>query len=782
MDLWRFTSDVPPTAVALVPSFNYTMGWLGLAIAFLSALSMLPALDRAGKSTTKNTRDLWSLAGAVSLAFGAWAAYFTAILGLSLPAFSNVNIGSALLAGMPALVLFMLAFWYMNAAERSPWKIHASALCLALGIATTELLGFESLHLDATFTYSLQSFLIAMGITYAFALGGLYLYVGLASYRLPPVVRSLVGALLIGSGFIGFHFANFAGVTFYHLGTSPPMRAIGDPATIPLIAIAVGVLLLGLWFGSLLDARLGTLMESLRDSEYRGAQIIATMPDAHITTDSALSISSFNPAAEHLFGCVQAHAIGRPLSTFLPGLHMPAAGNRAVRPADTLATRELEARRLDGTAFFVEVSKSAFLSRGDLLLNIMVRDITARRQGETHLRQLAAAVHGAQDSIAIFDSAGATQYANPAFENAVGYPLAALGGKTLQEFGPTVSNQDNLNEFLAGLKESDFWTGQHRNTGHNGEARVEDVAISAIRDDKGTISAYVLIKRDVTDRLRLEGQLSQARKLESIGQLAAGIAHEINTPAQFVGDNIRFLDGAFFDVAKALTHLMSLADADSPIPVDEIRRVLDNGDMTYLQGEIPKAISQSLEGIDRVTRIVQAMKDFSHPGQETTLTDLNRAITSTITVAANEWKFVATLETDLDPSLPAVPVIPGEFNQMILNLLVNAAHAVSAATDAGARGMGTIRVTTRAADDSAEIIISDSGCGMPPDVQRRIFDPFFTTKDVGKGTGQGLTLAHDVVVNKHAGSIEVSSEPGAGTTFTIRLPLAAASVGRAEAA
>jgi signal transduction histidine kinase len=165
------------------------------------------------------------------------------------------------------------------------------------------------------------------------------------------------------------------------------------------------------------------------------------------------------------------------------------------------------------------------------------------------------------------------------------------------------------------------------------------------------------------------------------------------------------------------------------------------------------------------------MKDFSHPATERTPLDINRAMASTATVASNEWKYVAELRTDFDPDLPQVPVMPGDFNQVVLNMIVNAAHAIGDVVGDGANGRGIITLATRRVDDWAEIRISDTGCGMTPEIAARIFDPFFTTKAVGKGTGQGLAITHNVVVDKHGGTIRVESKPGAGTTFIIRLPL-----------
>jgi signal transduction histidine kinase len=273
-----------------------------------------------------------------------------------------------------------------------------------------------------------------------------------------------------------------------------------------------------------------------------------------------------------------------------------------------------------------------------------------------------------------------------------------------------------------------------------------------------------MLKQTLEERDRLEDNLRQAQKLEAIGQLAAGIAHEINTPTQYVGDNLRFLKESFGELGSLLTQLVKLGGAQAG-------KLLGDADFDYLKEEIPRALNQSLEGVDRVAKIVRAMKEFSHPAREKTATDLNRAIQSTITVASNEWKYVAEIEMDLDTNLPAVHCSPAEFNQVVLNMVVNAAHAIGDVVGDGAKGKGKIRVRTRPDGEWAVVEISDSGAGMPAHVQQRIFEPFFTTKEVGKGTGQGLAIAHNVIVDKHGGTIKVASAPGKGTTFTIRLPI-----------
>ena len=309
-----------------------------------------------------------------------------------------------------------------------------------------------------------------------------------------------------------------------------------------------------------------------------------------------------------------------------------------------------------------------------------------------------------------------------------------------------------------------------------GETRFLGLTLSwIIGSDEGT-DELLIIGSDVTDRELLGQQLRQAQKLEAIGQLAAGIAHEINTPIQYVGDNTRFLQESWpsFHELFAITREMQQEATPGPISPQTLQRLdalAQGADFEYLQTEIPHAIEQSLEGIQRVTKIVRAMKEFSHPGaEEKKPIDINKAIETTITVARNEWKYVSDVETQFDPDLPLVLCHAGEFNQVILNLLINAAHAIVQAMGDGSQGKGKIVVSTARNQDSAEISISDTGAGIPEAVRSRIFEPFFTTKPVGKGTGQGLSLAHTAIVRRHGGKIWFDSELGKGTTFHIRIP------------
>ncbi|MEL6982640.1 MAG: ATP-binding protein, partial [Actinomycetota bacterium] len=289
------------------------------------------------------------------------------------------------------------------------------------------------------------------------------------------------------------------------------------------------------------------------------------------------------------------------------------------------------------------------------------------------------------------------------------------------------------------------------------------------------VIGIVTSAEDVTEARQMELALATSGRMESIGQLAAGVAHEINTPIQFVSDNTEFLTESFADLVELTSRLSEIAGGPDEAKVAE---AIEAADVDFLRREVPQALAQSKEGLARVTEIVQAMKNFSHPGVDVADVDLNAIIESTVSISRNEWKYVADLDLELMDDLPLVRCREGELKQVILNMVVNAAHAVEAARESGEKGR--IKVTTRVVGDIAQISIRDDGAGMPPEIRERIFDQFFTTKEVGKGTGQGLALAWDVV-RGHEGTIEVESEVGQGSTFRINLPLHMDLVGSASA-
>jgi len=283
---------------------------------------------------------------------------------------------------------------------------------------------------------------------------------------------------------------------------------------------------------------------------------------------------------------------------------------------------------------------------------------------------------------------------------------------------------------------------------------------------------------DITELRRLGRDLAAAQKLESVGRLAAGVAHEINTPVQFVSDNVQFVRTSIADIATVIQAYRNLQYAarsagDVAAAVQLAIEAEESADLNYLMVQAPLAVDGAIEGLDRIATIVRSMKEFAHPDQtEKTLADLNQAIRSTLVIAHNEYKYVAALDLQLG-ELPLVQCYLGEINQVVLNLIINASHAIGDVVK-GSSDLGQLTVRTRRIDDQVEISIGDTGTGIPEAARDKIFDPFFTTKEVGKGTGQGLAIARSVIVNKHGGTLAFQTECGTGTTFIIRLPIDAA--------
>ena len=296
-------------------------------------------------------------------------------------------------------------------------------------------------------------------------------------------------------------------------------------------------------------------------------------------------------------------------------------------------------------------------------------------------------------------------------------------------------------------------------------------------DDR--ITGAVVVSLDITALKLAQAELTDAQRLAAMGTMAAGVAHEINTPVQFVGDSVHFLRDAGRDLFLLLDRLLHMATAVEVEPTRSsalslslcaAREAEEQADLGYLREHMPKAFDRAIEGLERVATIVRSMKEFAHPQQvDKVPSDINRAIVATLTVARNEYKYVADLETDYG-ELPPVTCHLNEINQVILNLVVNAAHAIGdVVRDTGRRGK--ITVSTRHEGEYAVVAISDTGGGIPEHVKPHIFEPFFTTKEVGRGTGQGLAIARTAIRDNHGGELTFESVAGLGTTFYVRLPL-----------
>lgn len=286
----------------------------------------------------------------------------------------------------------------------------------------------------------------------------------------------------------------------------------------------------------------------------------------------------------------------------------------------------------------------------------------------------------------------------------------------------------------------------------------------------------VIRERELRNELILyHKELYQAQKFESVGLLAAGIAHEINTPIQYIGDNTTFLKESFGKMVPIIDRITQVMNTNPESAVGEpnhgIEKLIEPLDWDYLKDEIPLAIDQTLSGARQVSRIVRSMKTLSHPGKgEHVAVNIHDIIENVVTVSTNEWKHLARIQCEFDSDVPPILCEPGEIGQVLLNIVINAIHAIKEKKGANPDEKGMISIKTQNRTHGVVIEIKDTGTGVPQELMEKIFDPFFTTKDVGKGTGQGLSIARSVIVDHHNGRINAASEIGKGTCFTISLP------------
>ncbi len=411
-------------------------------------------------------------------------------------------------------------------------------------------------------------------------------------------------------------------------------------------------------------------------------------------------------------------------------------------------------------------------------------DVTAQKQTEgllTEAHKSYKMLIEALTAIVIgIDASDNVLYWNPAAEKTLGLLSSDVIGMSLSE-APIPWTTDKLKDCINQCRTAvnviainDFTY-----TRKDGSKGFLDLTLTPLNLNVGRNAGILIQGVEITARKMIEVELIQAKKMESLGQLAAGIAHEINTPAQFIANNLFFIKQSFDEWVNFLHFMLGLLQGDHTHDTlkdqfEYIKRNTDPGNMKFILDEIPLAMKESMDGLDRISHIVKAMREYAYPGfTEKTLADINHAIENTVTISRNAWKHVAEIVLDLDPDMPLVPCVVSEFNQVILNLILNSTQAIEdvAATKQSEIWKGKISVITRGSPESVEVRVKDNGAGIPEQYRDRIFDPFFTTKEVGRGTGQGLMIAHQIIVEKHDGSIRFETEEGHGTTFIVTLPL-----------
>jgi PAS domain S-box-containing protein len=544
-------------------------------------------------------------------------------------------------------------------------------------------------------------------------------------------------------------------------------------------------------FGSVFVARDVTTMERIRgtlmDIEKKYKNIFENAREGIFQSTLEGQYLSLNPAMARIFGFDSPEEMRTAFTDIGKQMYVHPEDRRAIidegLAKGIVMAREVPLRRKDCSVFWAELKGRVVRDAEGYFKYFegFVEDVSERRrfveelaQSEKRFRSL---VETMSQGLVQIDPHGVLTYCNDHFCELVGMPRDQMLGRALE----SLIHSDDKGT-LGWLLKSDFGSEAQRHldirfckgTSHVFTI-VTAVQLSAAKGDEG---GFWLLVMDVTQRKLLEAQLLQTQKLEAIGQLAAGIAHEINTPTQYVLNNMWFIKEAIEQIHAAIARheeFFARVSAETSLTggVAELRaRDLDQQIAFYLE-ELPAAISETLQGLERITAIVGSVKQFAHPGHEMQRdVDVNALVENTVNLSRNEWKYVADLSMDLDPELPAVSCQMQEIGQVLLNLVINAAHAIVDAGDGKDDVRGSIHISTRRKGEWAEIRVQDTGTGIPEHAQPHIFEPFFTTKPVGTGTGQGLFIAHRSVVKHHGGNISFETQAGQGTTFVITLPLA----------
>ena len=513
--------------------------------------------------------------------------------------------------------------------------------------------------------------------------------------------------------------------------------------------------------------------ESLVRTQRLLASIVNSSHDAIFSETLDGTITTWNLTAERIFGYSAGEVIGQPAGILLCPYQVQEQAWICGCTSRGLPVENFDTVRRHKNGLSIAVNLTAYPVRDEsgmpIGISTTIRDVSESKELEQKLSTVEAQLRFVLEMtnflVLIVDREWRLTYVNRPLHGA---RLDETLGKTLWEYQPLL---------LGSVFESEFHAAMDSQVARRCEGCFPATEKWYDTSAYPIPSGMLILVHDITAKHDFDEHLRSAQKMEAIGQLAAGVAHEINTPIQYVGDNTRFLKESWEQVAGILDlsqQLCALAKArncpDSPCA--QLDAAIQSADLPYLREEVPKAIEQSLSGIDRVAKIVRAMKEFSHPGSEQKQpVDLNKAIEATVTISRNEWKYVADVDLQLDPGLPLVVCLAGEINQVLLNLLINAAHAIAEAQRNHGKERGKIVLSTRHDGNWAEIRIQDTGTGIPEQVRDKVFDPFFTTKEVGKGTGQGLTLAQTVIIKKHSGRIWFETETGTGTTFFVRLPI-----------
>lgn len=561
------------------------------------------------------------------------------------------------------------------------------------------------------------------------------------------------------------------------------------------------------------------LKRDLKLSESRFHNVISKNADSIVIVNKKGFVCFVNPSAEYLFGCSNEELLGKEFfgSLVVECLACDLEINTdVIHPVDKkevslirVVQTEVEAIRKDQEKLLVEMRVVETEWEGEMAYLATLRDITDRKRTEEMLWLYTRAMAAANTGIVIADATKPkfpNVYCNQAFTKVTGYSQNEIIGNNCQLLQGHDTDPAAIAQIREALKNERECQVVLKNYRKDGTAFWNQLAISPVRDRTGKLTHFIGVQMDVTERKEAEealqiseaksmeqsvklelalhqlqhthSQLVQSEKMSSLGLLVAGVAHEINNPVSFIYGNITHLD----NYTRQLLHLLKLYQQNYPNPVPEIQEEVEAIELDFLVEDLTKILSSMNLGVDRICQIVNSLRNFSrHDESEIKAVNIHEGIDSTLLILNHRLKAKGNTQAiqivKEYGNLPDVECYPGPLNQVFMNILSNAIDALeeknkSASLQESRSNPSQIKISTFVVDnDYVEIRIADNGYGMPANVKQRIFDTFFTTKPVGKGTGMGLSISYQIVVERHKGELNCNSEIGQGTEFIIKLPL-----------
>ena len=772
-----------PLIAALSGSYDYRLVALSVMIAILASYA---ALDLGGRVTASRGRVqfTWLMGGSFAMGMGIWSMHYIGMLAYSLPVIVHYHWPTVLISLVAAILASAVALFVVSRNTMGPISMAIGGLLMGSGIASMHYVGMGAMRLPAMCQYAVWIVVLSVVLAIVISLVALWLTFHLRGQTKSMGRRKLVSAILMGSAIPVMHYTGMAAVTFRAMDEPVDLSHSVEISSLGIVGIGgvTFMVLILVILTSFLDRRFSAHSLELQHERDLLRILLDNIPDYIYFKGADNEFILINKALALWFGINDPEdARGRsPGDYFDPdtAARLRSDDQNILTSGQPIISKIVQVTR-SGVSRWMAMTKVPVrdASSGKSLIVGISRDITEwketmeqLRKSEASFRLLFSAIPYAacvcdRQTLAILE-------ANTAATWMYGYSPQEFHNLCLSDFLPD-SDRERLKSSLETLGEGSFPSGGWKHLTKDGRILDVEIALHVIEFyDRITILCVV---QDVSERKRLEVDLRHSQKLEAVGQLAAGIAHEINTPIQYIGDNLRFLCDSFRDYQALYTQYerLLIGALGGQIPTDlsdQVSRAKEDIDIEYLNREVPKALEQSLDGVERVATIVRAMKAFAHPGGDGKKTaDLNQALSNALIVANNELKYVADVVTDF-AELPPVWCNLGDLNQVFLNLLVNAAHAIGDVVKTRG-GRGEIRIRTQCENNQVIVSISDTGCGIPAATQARVFEPFFTTKEVGKGTGQGLAIAHNIVVERHGGRITFEPNLPEGTTFLISLPI-----------